>query len=232
MNRSFAYRNLTALALAVLFACGGGGPSRPGPLSALIDEVHIARVPPDQRPAVSQSQNDYQLARSEQLSADTELKETDTAVKLAQGEVDQAAIAEKNAKLKQKDADSSADLNRKNTAAGEVRTAQLGRRAADAKLSYVKAKRAYVWRWFLFTEHDTYAKQAKWELEKAKIAKSNSIQPAGFSYDKFESQYKSRSEAAQRARSAAEKEKGKMNEKHSAWKTAEQEYNNARGVNP
>jgi hypothetical protein len=227
---SFDYAKLTAFVLAALIACGGGGPSRPGPLSNLLDEVHIARVPPDQRPAVAQTQNDYQLARSEQLTADTNVKESDTSIKLAKGEVDQAVIEEKNAKLKQKDADASADLNRKNAAAADLRVAQLGRKAADAKLAYVKAKRSYDWNWFLFTEHDTYAKQAKWELEKAKVAKANGIQPAGFSYDKFESQYRSRSEAAQRSKRSAEKEKARMNEKFQAWKNAERDWNQARGV--
>jgi hypothetical protein len=230
MNRSFAYRRLTAFAFAAMLACGGGAPSRPGPLSTLIDEVNIARVPPDQRPDVAQTQNDYQLARSEQMNADQGLKESDTAIKLAKSEVDQATIEERKAKLLQKDAEASNDMNRKNAAAGTTRVAALGKRAADAKYAYVKAKRAYQFKWLLFTEHDMYAKQAKHELEKAKVAKANSIQPPGFAYDKFESQYRSRSEAAQRAKQSAEKEKEKLSSKERAWKTAEADWNTARGV--
>jgi len=223
-------RVVLALALATSSSCGGGGPSRPGPLRTMLDEVHIARVPPDQRPNVASTQNDFQLARSENLTAQSNFKEVETEVKLVKGEVDQAVIEERKAKLKQKDADASGDMNRKNQAAVEVRAAQLGRRAADAKLAYVKAKRSFQSKWLLFTEHDVYAKEAKFELEKAKVAKSNSIQPQGFAYDKFEAQAKQRSEAAQRAKAAAESERSRMKSKEATWKAAEKEWNTARGV--
>jgi hypothetical protein len=231
MNRlTSRFVPLVALALVALAACGGGAESRPTPLKVMLDEVHIARVAPDQRPQVTTAQNDFQLARSENLTAQENAKSAETEVQLAKGEVDQALIEERQAKLKQRDADASADLTRKNLAASETRAAQLGRRAADLKLAYMKARRAYQQRWLMYTEYNIYAKEAKFELEKAKVARANNIQPQGFAFDKFESQYRERSEALQRYKQKVDADKAKMVEKEREWLAADKEWKAAKGI--
>jgi hypothetical protein len=218
-----------AITTLALVACGGGemGPS---PLSHHLGEEFIARVPLDQRPQQTQSQNDYALAKSEKLAAQDKVNEAETDVKLAKGELDQALIAEKNAKVKLDSANGSGDQTRINAAEHESRAALLERRQADAKLAYMKAKLAFHKKWLRYTDFDVYAKEAKFELEKAKVAKANNINPKGFAYDPFEQQYKQRSEAAQKARAQADNEKGKMLDKEKAWKAAEKEWNDFKGV--
>ena len=217
--------------VSLALSCGGGELPRPRPVSSKLDEMFIARVPPDQRPEVTASQNEFQLARSNRMTAEDDYKKAETDVRLAQAEVDKASIEERSAQLKQKDADASRDLTIKNQAASEVRAAQLGRRAADAHVAYTKARRDYVKMVLRFHEFEVINKEAKFELEKAKIAKANNIQPdTGFAYEQFESQYKDRSQSAQRAKADAERLRGKMVDKEKDWKAAEKEWNSARGI--
>jgi hypothetical protein len=220
-----------ALALALLFACGGGELPKPKPVTQKLDEVYIARVPPDQRPDVTNTQNEFQLARSNKMTAEEDAKKAETDVQIAQGEVEKATIEERSASLKKKDAESSHDMTQVNAAAAEVRAAQLARRAADAHVSYAKARRDYLKMVLRFNEFEVINKEARFELEKAKVAKSNNIRPdTGFDYAQFEAQQKDRSESAQRARNDAEKLRSKMTDKEKAWKDAQKEADSARGI--
>jgi hypothetical protein len=224
-------RTLAALALALVFACGGGELARPKPVTQKLDEVYIARVPPDQRPEVSNSQNEFQLARSNKMTAEDDFRKAETDVQLAQGEVEKATIEERSAGLKKKDADATHDMTLSNAAAAEVRAAQLTRRAADAHVTYARARRDYLKMVLRFHEFEVINKEARFELEKAKVAKSNNIRPdTGFDYGQFESQQKDRSESAQRAKNDAEKLRAKMVDKEKAWKDAQKEADTARGV--
>jgi hypothetical protein len=219
------------LALAMSFTCAcGGGVAGPSPLGHTLDEAYIARVPLEQRPQVAQAQNDFALAKSEKLTAQQKVEEAETELKLAKNEVDQRVLEEKNAKVKVDSANSSGDQTRINAADSEQRSALLGRRAADAKLAWAKAAVSHSKKWLRFTEFDTYAKEAKFELEKARVAKGNNINPKGFAYEPFEQQWKDRSEAAQRAKAEAERDKAKVVDKEKAWRSAEKEWNDFRGV--
>jgi hypothetical protein len=224
-------RTVFSLALALVFACGGGELARPRPVTSKLDEMYIARVPPDQRPEVSASQNEFQLARSNKMTAEDDFKKANTDVQLAQGEVEKATIEERSAGLKKKDADSSHDMTLANAAAAEVRAAQLARRAADAHVTYTKARRDYLKMVLRFHEFEVINKEARFELEKAKVAKSNNIRPdTGFDYGQFEAQQKDRSESAQRAKNDAEKLRSKMVDKEKAWKDAQKDADAAHGV--
>ncbi len=227
--------SLCAVALCTLtfgsVGCGSAGLPRPRPVTDKLDEMFIARVPPDKRPAVSETQNEFQLARSNQMTAQDEYNKAETEVQLSRSEIDKAVIDERGAKLKQKEADASHDLTIKNQAAAEVRAAQLGRRALDKKLAYATARRDYLKMVLRFHEFEVINKESKFELEKAKVAKSNNIRPdTGFAYESFESQHKDRSASAQRAKADAERLKGKMTEREREWRAAEKEWNSARGV--
>lgn len=224
-------RTFAALALALVFACGGGEMPRPKPVTQKLDEVYIARVPPDQRPEVTNTQNEFQLARSNKMTAEDDYKRAETDVQLAQGEVEKANIEERSANLKKKDADASHDMTLANAAAAEVRAAQLGRRAAEAHVAYAKARRDYLKMVLRFHEFEVINKEARFELEKAKVAKSNNIRPdTGFDYAQFESQQKDRSESAQRAKNDAEKLRAKMVDREKAWKDAQKDADSAKGI--
>jgi hypothetical protein len=158
--KSFA-TSVIALGALVLSSCGGGELPTPKPVTSKVDEMYIARVPPDQRPEVTASSNEFQLARSNKLTAEDEFKRADTDVRLAQGEVEKAQIEERSANLKLKDAEASHDLTQKNAASAEVRAAQLGRRAADAHVSYAKARRDYLKMVLRYHEFEVINKESK-----------------------------------------------------------------------
>lgn len=222
------------MAIALLAACGGGGgASGPaGPLKHVLDEVSIARVPSEGKPHVFEAQQEWDVAKSDKATADNNVAESQTEIDVAQNEVGQAALAENTAKTKQKAAASSNDLNRQSLAANELRTAGLGKQTAQAKVDYLKAKKAYLKRLARYADFNQYAKQAKFELEKAKVAKANNIQPPGFVYDDFESQYKDRQEAALKAKGDADGDKQRAEGKRTDWKAKEKEWYGAKGEAP
>ncbi len=221
-----------ALALAsLLLSCGGGELPRPRPVTSKLDEVYIARVPPAERPEVSTTQNEFQLARSNKMTAEDEFNKANTDVRLAEAEVEKATIEERSANLKKKDAESTHDMTQVNAAAAEVRAAELGRRAADKHVAFARARRDYLKMVVRYHEFEVINKEARFELAKAKVARSKNIRPdTGFAFEAFESQQKDRSESAQRAKADAERLRGRVMEKEKEWKDAEKEWNSARGV--
>jgi hypothetical protein len=223
---------ITGMVLSLfLLGCGGGELPKPKPVTNKIDEMYIARIPPDQRPEVSSAQNEFQLARSNRMTAQEDFNKAETDVQLAQAEVDKASIEERSAQLKKKDAEKSHDMTQINAASAELRAAELGRRAADKHVAFAKARRDYMKMVLRFQEFEVINKEARFELEKAKVAKANNIRPQeGFAYEQFESQQKDRSESAQRAKGDAEQRRSKMVDTEREWKAAEKEWNSARGV--
>lgn len=215
-----------------LAACGASGPAAPGPLKYMLDDAHIARVPSESQPKVYDAQKEYAIAKADRMNAESALNEVATELDVAKNEADSARLEENSALSKQKAAAASGDMTRKNTADRELRTAQLGRETADLKLTYLKEKREYLKVHVRWAQHNAYAKESKLELEKAKVAKANNIQPPGFVYDLFESQYKERSEAAQRAKVDADDRKKRADDKRNQWKAKEKDWYKEKGGTP
>lgn len=209
----------TCLAGLYLLACGGGGNPAPKPLKYHFDDMHIAAVPLGEKQPIIQAQNDYSVAKMQRAKADSDWNESDTKMTVAKNEREQAILAEKSASSEKKAADNSADMTRVNAAAGEAQRAELARKAADEKVSWLKAQRKYLKKWVRYTEENMYAKEAKYEMAKARVAKQKQIKPKGFDFGHYEKQYKQRSERAQRARAVANKEKSKADTKKKKWQS-------------
>lgn len=226
--RAYAIALCSTLALYQL-GCGGGGESRPRPLSYHFDDVHIAAVPMGEKNDIFQAQNDYSVAKAEYQKAVADFESSGTELDVAKNERQQALLAEKSARQRKKAADSSSDMTRINQAAAELRAAELARKAADEKVSYLKAHRKYLQKWVRYTEEEMYAKEARFELAKARLAHNKNIKPKGFDIKRFENQAKDRSERAQRARAKANSEKAKAEEKRKKWQTMLQAARQAGG---
>jgi len=202
-----------------LLACGGGGDPGPKPLKHHFDDMHIAAVPLGEKQPIIQTQNDYSVAKMEHAKANSDWNESDTKLVVAKNEREQAILAERSASSEKSAADDSSDMTRVNATAVEARRAEMARKAADEKVSWLKAHRAYLKKWVRYTEENMYAKEASYELAKARVAKAKNIKPKGFDFGDYEKQYKDRSERAQRARSVASKEKSHADEKQKKWKS-------------
>ncbi len=218
-----------ALLAAALAACGGSGPKRPQPLSHHFDEYHIARVPIAERQEVFKAQNDYQIAKGEYMTAQTKLEDNATRAEVAKNELKQALLAEDSAKSKQKNAESTGDMNRVNTAKADLRAAEMARRAADQKVAAVKAEKKWLEKYILYTEEQMYAQEAKFELSKAQVAQQKNIRPKGFAMPPYKEQFDARSREAQRTKALADQEKAKYQVEKKKYDTMKVEAQRAGG---
>jgi hypothetical protein len=219
-----ASRLVYALCLTMaIAACGGADDPPPTPLASHFDDMYIAQVSLDQKQGVIQAQNEYSVAKMEKAKAEADWNSSTTELEVANNERQAKLLDEKSAASRKKAADDSGDQNRVNTAVRELRAAELGRRAADQKVEWINAQRNWLKRHLRYTEENTYAQEARYELAKARVAKENNIKPKGFDPGVYERQAEDRSRRAQQARAKAEREKGSAEQKRQQWEAQKKE---------
>lgn len=218
------------LALSLVVACGGSAVPGPKPLKFRYDEVYIAQFSLEEKSTVLNSQNEYQRARAEQMKAESDLRESKTKLSVAKNERKQALLAEQSALQEKRAADKSGDMNRVNRATREIRVAELSRRAADDKVTYVKMNRKYLSKLVRYRQEETYHREARYEHEKAKLGQSKNIAPKGVDYGNYKVQTDDRSRRSQRARQKLEKDKQLAAEAKKTWNGRLQEAKQAKGI--
>ncbi len=221
--------SVSLLSGTLLLACGGGGATGPTSLRYHFDEVHIAQFSLEEKSTVLSAQNDYQRARAEQMKAESELKESKTQLQVAKNERKQAMLAEKSAAQEKKAANDSGDMNRTNRATKDQRVAELERRAADDKVTYIGRHRKYLKKLVRYRQEETYHREARYEYEKAKLGQAKNIAPKGINYDNYKGQADKRSRRAQEAKLASEQAKQKSLASEKVWKGRLQEVQQAKG---
>jgi hypothetical protein len=221
-----------AIFVGLGLACGGGGESGPGPLKYHLDEQYIAQVPLPEQQAMMAAQNEFFKAKAERMKAEADWHDSGTQLDVAKNQRKQAEIDEESASKVRSSAEDSGDQTRINAAMRDQRVAELGRRAAEKKVSSIEAQRSYLKKWERYTEENLYAKEARYELAKAKLAKDKNISPKGFRYDDFAKQAEDRSHRAQRARMSADEKKGEADAKQREWQASKAEADHAAGATP
>ena len=214
---------LCILVTVIGTACGGASDLPPKPLSRHFDDVYIAQVPLAEKQSMLEAQNEYSLAKQEKLKAEADLKTSATELEVARNERQATLLDEKSASSRKRAAVDSGDQNRVNSASREVRAAELSRRAADAKVEWLDAHRAYLKRQVRYTEENTYAKEARFELAKARIARSNDIKPKDFDLEAYERQATERGRRAQEAHARAQRDKQAADGKRKHWQQQRRE---------
>lgn len=217
-------------AFLLLFACGGSGRPAPKPLQYHYDEVYIAQFSLEEKSTVLKSQNEYQMARAEQMKAESDLNESKTKLNVAKNERKQALLSEQSALQEKQAADKSGDMTRINRAAKEMRIAELMRRAADDKVTYIKANRKYLSKLVRYQKEETFHREARYEHEKARLGQSKNIAPKGVKYENFKGQTDKRSRLAQKARQELQRDKQKSDEAKKVWQGRVKEADTAKGV--
>src|ERR1044071_89305 len=141
-----APRNILVIAVlaAACGGCGGSSDSPPGPLAKHFDDMYIATIPPAQKPTVVQTQQDWSVARMENAKAEADLNESNTQLSIAQNDQKRARLAVESAVSAKKAAEASADTNRVNQSTKELHTAEDIAKAADERIRYIEAYRAYL----------------------------------------------------------------------------------------
>ena len=230
MNSStIQFLSISVLSATLVLGCGGGGPNGPTTLKFHYDEVHIAQFSLDEKSTVLSAQNEFQRARAEQMKAESELNESKTTLKVAGNELKQAILAEKSAGQEKSAATASGDMNRTNRAARDQRVAELERRAADDKVSYLKAHRAYLKKLVRYRQEETYHREARYEYEKAKLGQAKNIAPRGVNYENYKGQVDERSRRAQKSKLASDEAKKKAAAAEKTWQGRLQEVKQAKG---
>lgn len=221
--RSFS--TITALALA-LGACGA---SRPGPLKYHMDDMYIARVPIDQKRTVLDAQQEWQLAKLAWQEAKQEHEEAATDIRLAENERKQAKLEQASVKERQKAAEKTGDLTQINEATLLQRSAKLSIQAADKKIEYLKARKAWKRVYVDYAEDLMYAKEAQFELAKARTAQNNNIQPRGFKPTDYARQAEQRSRHALRTKTKVDQAKAKADRLQKEWNKLQRDAETAAG---
>lgn len=218
-----------ALALMVMTACGGSSDSPPKPLSKHFDDMFIAQIPLDQKQAVVTAQNDYSVAKMELAKAQADLSDANAGVEIAKNDRKSADNTLSSALTTKKQADATADQNRVNDAARELRGAEIGKKAADKRVKYMEAYRDWLKKHARYAEENMYWREAQFEMAKADIAQKNNIAPKDFQFADYPAQESDRRKRTEKAREAAENERGKANEARQNWLKQQSESDEANG---
>lgn len=219
-----------AAALASLAGCGGGSSdSPPGPLASHFDDMYIAAIAPEQKPSVSQTQNDWSLARSQNAKAEADVNESATQLEIVRNEQKAAKLGVDSAVSGKKAAEASADTNRINQAAKDLHTAETVAKAADARVAYFEAYRAYLQVVLRHAQENMYWREAQYEVAKAQIAQRNSIAPKGVAFDSFPKQEQERGRREASAKQRLDTERQRAMTARDSWLRAQQDADRESG---
>ena len=191
--------------------------------------MHIARIPLDQKGKIVETQNQWSIAKMENANAEANVQEADSQLHQAKNDHKAARLAVDSAISAKKSAEQSADMNRVNNAQKDLRTAEDSAKAAEARVKYFEAYRAYLKRWHRYTQENMYWREAQYEDAKASLAKQNNIQPKGINYDDFPKQLAEREKRTNSAKEKAESEKSKAVSARQNWLSAQQVADKATG---
>lgn len=205
-------------ALLALGACGGAGDGPPGPLARHFDEMKfLGGIPVDQRQAELDAKGEYDKALMLQAKASSDLDAAKVMLDVAKNEREAAKLDEKSAQTRQKAAQDSADMNRIKEADEEMKGTRLAADAADKRYAYLLAYTKWLQKVIRYTEHNTFWREAQYELTQAKLAQKNNIQPQGFVFDHYAKQEADRSKKTADAKQKAEAEKGNVMSARKTW---------------
>ncbi|HEY6173302.1 MAG TPA: hypothetical protein VIX73_02620 [Kofleriaceae bacterium] len=213
---------IAVLAAAVQGACGGASDAPPGPLVKHFDDMYIATIPPAQKPTVVQTQQDWSVARMENAKAEADLAESATQLSIAQNDQKRARLAVDSAVAAKNAADASADTNRINQSAKDMHTAEDVAKAADERVKYIVAYRAYLTIVLRHAQENMYWREAQYEVAKAQVGQGNHIAPKGVEYDSFPRQEQERSKRASSAKNRLDAEKQKVMSARDNWMRAQE----------
>jgi hypothetical protein len=187
-----------------------------GPLKHTFDNTRIAAVPLEAKQSVTEAQQRHDLAQLDRKNASTEHGDAEIEEDLAEYQAAHTIVV-------------SQVVASRHSEARPVPDAALSRRVADAKVAFMRARRAWMRELSSWALYEVYATQAKLELERAKIAQANNAAP-GIDLAAFENQAASRERAAQSAKDATETERKNAEAKLAAWSESEKELMRTAGI--
>jgi outer membrane protein TolC len=215
-----------ALVLTLLAAgCGGGG------AKYRVDDASLAQVSMQDKQPVFVAQTERDQAKAEQQKAQADLKQVSNDLDIAENDYKSNKLALDTAKLNQKNADLSGDVNRKNQASRDLHVAELGVKAADAKVDWLSRKRKWLKACADAAEEHWAAADSRLEYEKAKLAQSKGIRPSqDFNVINFETDNLKKQTKYSEARMDADKHRADVENLERQWQNHQQAYESAKSA--
>lgn len=217
-----AHSKIFALAVLVVVSAaggcgGGGGESKAKPLKVRYDDALLVQVATDQRAAVDAARTAWQKAQDENRKAEADYGEVNGQMTIVKNDRKAAEIKIDNAKSMKKQADGTNDSNKMNAAQKELRSAELAKQAADARLKYYESYRNFLKKHVRFTAEAMFWREAQFELAKSQLGQANAIRPPKVNYAEFGPQESERAKRAEKARDASLAEKSKAASARENW---------------
>jgi hypothetical protein len=152
-------------------ACSGGA-------KYTIDDSVLAQVPTEEKQLMMAARQEQNLAGDQLLKAKADAAQADRDREIADNEYKASKLQVESAELSKKSAEATGDVNRKAAADHDLRVAELGKKAADAKSEWGDKRRDWLRAELEAAELHVKAANAKYELEKAKLADAKGIKPS------------------------------------------------------
>jgi len=222
---------LTVCVGGSLGACGGAQDGPPGPLAMHFDDMYIAAIPLDQKQAVVQSQNDWNLARMENAKAEADFNESTTQLSVAHNDQKATRLAVDSAISNKKSAEASADTNRVSQATKDLHTAEDLAKAADERIRYFDIYRDYLRLVQRYAQENMYWREAQYELAKSQLGQKNNIAPKGVTFDTFPKQEQERGKRTGSAKGRVESGKQRALSARDTWIRAQETADRENGHN-
>lgn len=230
VSRSTFNRGQLRLVVAMAAAALCSGAACSSGLSYKVDDSAMDTVPASERMAVFDARKDLEIAQGERRTAETQLAGLDHDRDIADKEKQQAQLEVEKAAAEFEASVQAHDQNRNEAAAHAKDVAELGLKAADAKLDWIVQKKAWYKANRSAAEAHVAAAEAKVELEKARVAKSKGIKTADeVDVGKFESQSKDRASDWQSAKKDADSEQKSAQKLEEKWKDLVSQHSKSQG---
>jgi hypothetical protein len=211
-------------ALMLAGACGGGSKYK-------IDDNVLAQVPLQDKQAMLAAQQERSIAQEELLKAKADAAQGDRERDIADNEHKAAKLGVDSAELAQKSAEATGDVNRKATAEHDLQVAKLGVKASEAKLDWSKKRGDWLNAVRDAAERQVEAADAKYELEKAKVASAKGIKPSDdFNVANFEIASLDKTKRHAEAKLEADKMKGEVDALERTYRERSDAWASARGT--
>lgn len=216
-----------ALLFVVAFAaaCGAGG------AKYHVDDNSIAAASVQEKQGVLAAQQEKEVAKTEQAKSDADLKNIDNELSVAENDYKTQKLALDSAKLNQKAAEQSGDVNRKSQSMHDLKVAELGVKAADAKVEWLGKKRKWIKSQRDAADDHFAAADSRLELEKAKLAQQKGIKPSkDFDVMNFESDNLKKQQQYSSSRMDADKMQADVDRLERDWHAQLSTYEQAKAA--
>jgi hypothetical protein len=217
--RQFAFAMVVALG-----ACGSSGPKY------TIDDSVLAQVPTADKNFMLAAQQERSIAQDQVLKAKADAAQADRDVDVADNEYSSSKLQVDSAEVQKKSAEATGDFNRKTAAEHDVRVAELAKDAAASKLDWAKERRSWLRAELDAAELNVEAANAKYELEKARLASAKGIRPsADFNVANYERESLERTQKYSQAKLDADKKQSAVEEAERKYRSRHDEWARSRG---